>query len=785
MYDHSQAPLKGSYKSLDTLNRQEGMQTQSNEDAPGELSISPLSPLIRHNVASRLEFSEGSSSAYAPNHPDNDGQNGNQSQIGPQSRMPTGWRFGAMMAAALTFIILLINTILSVVFTSRIRQSGYSGSIAPVRVGDCGAIKSLATGIHILINIASTLLLGASNYCMQTVSAPMRQDVDKAHARGKWLDIGIPSVRNLFYIEKRRLLIWLCLGFSSIPLHFVYNSVFIVSTPNHLYRIVLADESFIRGVPFGKYNHWYYPPDAPRLDESLRFIQDAVQNNKYEKLAPDDCIKAYAKGVIYDRANVVVVLDPPDDCHKFKNLRMFLFEDDPRFCETPMNGSIYATFLYKTDFSVSTGTSDDQDYFSWICSLEPYGAVISKLKKCSDGAWKNQMSPASWTIGTGRVKYCLSQKPENQCQLKVVLNLIYVVVCFNALKFVIIVILATSNLANREPLVTIGDAVASFIDSQERVTKGMCLLSSAEVHSSQKLDEYQEIPAVVYKSQNSRCSMAVSHRRWLLASILILVALATLIGLLVYGANDLNRRFSRGDGQSLWDLGIGTINPYTAIAWALPRKGEASIIATVLISNLPQVLLSFLYLILNSLITAMAGAIEWSKYGQGTQRPLRVSFPKGSQRSTFFLQLPYRYSIPMLSVSVLMHWMVSQSLFVVQIFQKPTWLPQHGVEYSDAEEPLTVPAYSPMAIILTIIIVAVTFLGIVGLGRVRLRDGLPATKNSSLVISAACHPLEGTSSTDAVKWGVVLTAEHSSNQVGHCSFSNSEVGFPEEGREYS
>jgi hypothetical protein len=56
---------------------------------------------------------------------------------------------------------------------------------------------------------------------MQTVSAPMREDLDKAHARGKWLDIGIPSVRNLLCIEKKRVLIWLCLGLSSVPLHFV------------------------------------------------------------------------------------------------------------------------------------------------------------------------------------------------------------------------------------------------------------------------------------------------------------------------------------------------------------------------------------------------------------------------------------------------------------------------------------------------------------------------------------------------------------------------------------
>ncbi|CAH0055323.1 unnamed protein product [Clonostachys solani] len=779
MYHHGQSPLKGSYISLDTLDRQEEMRGHTYEDTPGEASISPLSPLIRH-VGSRLEFSERSSSEYAaretPGHPDSDCQNGNQSKTGSRRRMPTGWRLGTMLAAALTFVIFLINTILAVVFTSSVRQSGYSGSIAPVRTGDCGAIKSLATGTHILINIVSTLLLGASNYCMQTVSAPTRQNVDKAHARGKWLDIGIPSVRNLRYIEKRRLLIWLCLGLSSVPLHFVYNSVFIVSTTNHLYRILLVNESFIKGEPFYKDN---WSPSEPGLVQSLQFIQEAVQNDEYEKLAPDDCIKAYAKSVVYDRANVVVVLDPTEDCHEFKNLTIFSYEGSTMHCEPPMNSSIYASLLYTASFTDITGTTD---WFSWICSLHSDEAYRSRQPKCSDGAWKNQMSPATWAIGTARVEYCLSQKPKDQCQLNVALNLIYVVVCFNAVKFVVIVFLALSNLVNREPLVTIGDAVASFIDSQERATKGMCLLSSAEVHASQKLDENQEIPAVVYKPQNSRCSAAVSLRRWLLASILIFVALAILIGLLGYGAYDLTERFSRGDGQSMWDLGIGTINPYTVIGWNLPRLGEASVIVTVLVSNLPQVLLSFLYLNLNGLITSMAGAIEWSKYGQGTQRPLRVSFPKGSQRSTFFLQLPYRYSIPMLSLSVLMHYMVSQSLFVVQVFDKLTGLPGYDADYPGVDKAITVPAYSPMAIILTIIIVGVTFFGIVGLGRVRLRDGLPVTRNSSLVISAACHPLEGTSSMDAVKWGVGLTAE---DQVGHCSFSNHEVGFPEEGKAYS
>lgn len=54
---------------------------------------------------------------------------------------------------------------------------------------------------------------------MQCLSAPTRKEVDEAHAQGKWLDIGVPSVRNLTNIAKPRVAMWLGLGLTSLPLH--------------------------------------------------------------------------------------------------------------------------------------------------------------------------------------------------------------------------------------------------------------------------------------------------------------------------------------------------------------------------------------------------------------------------------------------------------------------------------------------------------------------------------------------------------------------------------------
>ncbi|KAL3303890.1 hypothetical protein RB213_015994 [Colletotrichum asianum] len=57
------------------------------------------------------------------------------------------------------------------------------------------------------INIMSTLLLGARNSCAQLLSSPSRRDIDIAHIKGKWLDVGVPSVRNLGHIVLARVFV--------------------------------------------------------------------------------------------------------------------------------------------------------------------------------------------------------------------------------------------------------------------------------------------------------------------------------------------------------------------------------------------------------------------------------------------------------------------------------------------------------------------------------------------------------------------------------------------------
>lgn len=128
----------------------------------------------------------------------------------------TGWRFGVLHFAVWASVVFLINLI--VMIWGMVATSGAKGVFYD---GDCDRVKKLNTGLHLLINIFSTILLAGSNYTMQCLSAPTRREIDSAHSRqpGMYLDIGVPGIRNIGYISRRRAVLWVVLGLSSLPLH--------------------------------------------------------------------------------------------------------------------------------------------------------------------------------------------------------------------------------------------------------------------------------------------------------------------------------------------------------------------------------------------------------------------------------------------------------------------------------------------------------------------------------------------------------------------------------------
>ena len=185
---------------------------------------------------------------------------------------------------------------------------------------------------------------------------------------------------------------------------------------------------------------------------------------------------------------------------------------------------------------------------------------------------------------------------------------------------------------------------------------------------------------------------------------------------------------------------------------------------------------------------------EWASYVH-KRAALRVTVPASTQRSTYFLSLPYKFSLPLIVASILLHWFVSQTLFIapIAIYKNGVLEPTSRDWLHHAGGSVTGIGFSDSALIAAIVmgcflvVVCLAFAGIC-----KYPTGMPLRGTNSAVISAACHVKQRNGEKavgldDVVerplKWGV--TIEGTKDQAGHCSFSDKAVQKPVEGCLYA
>lgn len=219
----------------------------------------------------------------------------------------------------------------------------------------------------------------------------------------------------------------------------------------------------------------------------------------------------------------------------------------------------------------------------------------------------------------------------------------------------------------------------------------------------------------------------------------------------------------------LWRLGFGAVSDESLINID-QVEDKKKMMVSILMANAPQAILSFLSLTYNGLFSSMLLMKEWSGFAQ-KRKALRVTWPTGIQRSTTWLQLPYWYGVPLLIAFGTLHWLVSQSIFLVHVV-----VPDEG-------EWITTCGYSNIAIISVIILGSIIVLFGILTGLRKYKAGMPFVGSCSAAISAACHSLENDpdASLRPVMWGAVKT----NDLVGHCCFSSLDVSPPIEGQVYA
>ncbi len=347
----------------------------------------------------------------------------------PRSDAPRrfqGHHFWLRFCFALVALVLSINVLGTAIVA--IEQKAIDG-IATFRVGDCTLTERLDFSIHLLINILSTSLVGASNYCMQCVSAPTRKDIDKAHKHHTWMDIGVLSVRNLKWISRRRKVLWCLLCISSVPLHLTYNSVIFSGISVADYNMFVVTPTF--------FNVWE-PSNVTVNDETVN--SDAVRDlaqmhdsiSSLEGMDTRDCYNTFTHPPISTWSDVLVVTTFPDANNSFLDWA------------GGQDGFGSDTLPFKCD-----------------------QATIDQCDKIDDTTIGDRcvwigMNATDQNGICYPVDYCLARKAQQLCSLNVSVPILVTVLVFNAVKLLCMAVLVWW--VDSEPLVTLGDAVASFLD---------------------------------------------------------------------------------------------------------------------------------------------------------------------------------------------------------------------------------------------------------------------------------------------------------------------------------
>lgn len=197
-----------------------------------------------------------------------------------QALRSTGWRrTGAfnVLAAFVSGLVLLCCLIVSAV------QPGSSlRSDTVLFYGNCETSRYLNIMLHLVLNIVSSAVLASSNYFMQILNAPSREEIDSAHRCLSSLEIGIPSLKNLPFLSGFKQCFWVLLVITSLPIHLFFNSAIYETTyEGSSWNLTIATEQFLQGAPFFLPGASLAPSGRPSLVYNAS-VNDSYPHSEWE-----------------------------------------------------------------------------------------------------------------------------------------------------------------------------------------------------------------------------------------------------------------------------------------------------------------------------------------------------------------------------------------------------------------------------------------------------------------------------------------------------------------------
>ncbi|OJD36760.1 uncharacterized protein BKCO1_9000190 [Diplodia corticola] len=597
--------------------------------------------------------------------------------------------------------------------------------IGTLMTGDCTVISRLNAGLHLLLNIVSSLFLGAGNYCMQILVAPSRAEIDAAHRKSNALDVGIPSFHNFRAIARARASLWLGIGITATALHLFWNSAIFASIPFTVFPVAIVTADFLTSVDDWSVTH-PIPESSDYFDRRWSIYDLHLAGQGFTHLNNTQCIQQY--------------LDPLNS-----TADLILVSKDT--AEQNNGSSLLHGWISGSDFV------HWQSATRWVCvAHEDYNwnhyCSQDDISQYAD-SWKVPSFNKTWAP----IEYCLAGPSGNNAERcgfhysAVILVLVCVLTLIES-----IFITWTAKRHDSPTMVTTGDAIAEFLKRPEHGND--TLLSSRTI---QETRADTGMNTAVWRSRNNDIA------RWFHAvDGSSCSAGALLIGVVCFIQAVLFFRFQSLSISlpSLWRYGFGKVNPFGLVSGKLARAaGTAGLLSRILFANSFQLLVSLCYLFLNRLLTAQVATAELFRFLK-KKKPLRVSSPEGMQRSSYMLSLPWRFAAPAVAAFILLHWLVSGSVFVVQTSAYSSGPDGQRIYKSDASRI----GFSPIGILFAVCVGVVVLVVLIS-NSFRTYGDVPKSlvlfATNSREISTFCTP--SSEDTDAwlfpVSFGIVSDSE--------------------------
>lgn len=495
-----------------------------------------------------------------------------------------------------------------------------------------------------------------------------------------------------------------------------YNSVIFTSETGLSYNLIAVESSFLTGSPFSNVSS---SNSAGLTRELIQELQgDALAgSHKLNNLTVPACASVFTGAFNADYRNLLLVIDGNDQ-----------------------SNSLVAT--------ARAGIGESPSSAADLASTSDTNTEIQILV---DGA---------------QVEYCLGQPTtadEEVCTVK--LNGVLLAILLGLHLVTFFATAASLLLARFDPLVTLGDALSSFLRDPDPTTRMNGLLTKENLRTNMGGWGFTEGKYWVPQREH-RWFRSPSLTQWLIAGFWWILTLCLVAGVLALTVASSTVTTSSSSSSMM---------PTTTTI--LSRFGVPSAHSTFLVSNtstmdgsnlaiitsLPQLLLAGLYFSTNALLTAFFLTRESSRYAilfaNAARRPLRVSAdPQGLQTTSLYLTLPRPVSWALAIWFAAMGFVLSQSCFVVSMTSTTSTSKLLGVGFS---------SLGLLLLLLQLLVLLAVVLGLAffckapaaiqatgqAIGNPLVFDG----GSCSAVMSARCHRIPG--ETDVWKghlcWGVV------------------------------